>query len=220
MHSFPVTVLDDFFDDPDKIRKWALQQNYTKDENGQWPGMRSEPLFQLDNSFFHSFTKKFFSLFYDLNVEEINWIIDARFQLVDRNYESGWIHTDEKFSQITGIIYLNPDAELNSGTTIYRERKDLIQSNHNYTDLKIESFSNTSNIESVKQYKNLHNSQYEETIKISNVYNRLICFDSHLHHAAQDFFGNNEQSRLTLVFFVNNLLVNNTPISRVRRTTR
>jgi hypothetical protein len=74
-------------------------------------------------------------------------------------------------------------------------------------------------IEDAKKYKEEHNAQYEETIRVSNVYNRLVSFDSHLHHAAQDFFGEGEDSRLTLVFFVNKLLVNNTPISRVHRIT-
>ena len=68
-----------------------------------------------------------------------------------------------------------------------------------------------------KKNKEDHNWQYEETIRVSNVYNRLISFDSQLIHGAQDFFGEGEESRLTLVFFVQKLLVNNTPIGRVRR---
>jgi len=53
MHIIPVTVLDNFLDDPDKIRAWALQQEYFTSKDGQWPGVRSKPIHELDAPFFH-----------------------------------------------------------------------------------------------------------------------------------------------------------------------
>ena len=177
MQSFPVTVLDNFFDDPDKVRAWALQQEYTSDPRGQWPGMRSKTIFELDESFFHVITRKVFSIFYDLSTEDVNWIVNANFQIINKEYESGWVHTDDAVSQITGIIYLNPNANLNSGTSIYQQRKDLLQHNHAYLDKKRDSYLNKLSIQDARKYKEEHNSQYEETIRVNNVYNRLICFD-------------------------------------------
>lgn len=216
---FPVTVFDNFFDDPDKIRTWALQQEYFPDPEGRFPGMRTKPLHKLDNAFFQMTCRKFFSQFYNVYDEAIEWDVSMNFQVVDGKYDSGWVHSDEVSAQITGIIYLTPNSNLNGGTSIFQEKKQTIQHTHKNLKYKEASYLHQMSIEDAKPYKNEHNIQYEETIRISNVYNRLICFDSHLHHSAQDFFGKDDESRLTLVFFVNKLLVNNTPVSRVRRIT-
>ena len=213
----PVTILDNFLDEPDKIRNWALSLEYFPDPEGKWPGLRTNTLSEINEPFFHMVCKKYFSQFYDLSKDKLEWKITMCFQIVNERYDCGWIHSDEGASQITGIIYLTPDPNLNSGTSIYQEKKNIIISEHNYTQIKEDSYLNKISIEHAKKYKDEHNSQYEETIRISNIYNRLISFDSHLHHAAQEFFGKNTDSRLTLVFFVNQLYVNNTPVGRVRR---
>jgi len=217
MHIIPVTVLDNFLDDPDKIRAWALQQEYFTSKDGQWPGVRSKPIHELDAPFFHLICRKFFSQFYDmLTTSELSWEVKMYFQMVPENYDFGWIHSDELGSQITGIIYLSPNANLNGGTSIYRNKSNLIQPIQ--ARLKPYGHANGESKQENRKDKEDHNSQYEETIRVSNVYNRLVAFDSHLSHTAQDFFGEGENSRLTLVFFVDKLLVNNSPIGRVRRT--
>ena len=55
-----------------------------------------------------------------------------------------------------------------------------------------------------------------EVIKIHNEYNRLISFDAHLPHAAHDFFGEDDEPRLTLNVFFNELRTTRTPIQRVK----
>jgi hypothetical protein len=219
MQTIPVTVLDNFFDEPDKVRRWALQQEYLPDSKGRWPGLRSNYIHELDDSFFQLTCRKFFSQFYELREEQIEWNVSMNFQIVHEGYDSGWIHSDQETSQVTGIIYLTPNSNLNGGTSIYRQKANVLQHAHRNTQYKEDSYLNKMSIENAKQYKKEHNSQFEETIRISNIYNRLIAFDSHLHHAAQDFFGEGQDSRLTLVFFVNKLFVNNSPVGRVRRVT-
>ena len=220
MQTIPVTVLDNFFDNPDKVRRWALQQEYLPDPEGRWPGLRSKPIHELDEPFFRNTCRKFFSQFYELHEKkEIQWVVSMNLQIVNEDYDSGWIHSDEEVSQITGIIYLTPNSNLNGGTSIYREKSNLLQHVHQNYEYKENSYLNKISIEEAKKYKEEHNAQFEETIRVSNVYNRLIAFDSHLHHAAQDFFGEGQDSRLTLVFFVNKFFVNNSPVGRVRRIT-
>lgn len=218
MHTIPLTILDNFLDDPDKIRAWALQQEYHPAEDGRWPGLRSKPIHELDTPFFHLVCRKFFSQFYDVqNMEELSWEVTMNFQMVPKDYVSGWIHSDEKLSQITGIIYLSPNANLNGGTSIYRDKTNLVQPIIVNNEFKNDSYLKKISIQEAKKHKEEHNSQYEETIRVSNIYNRLISFDSQLIHGAQDFFGEDDGSRLTLIFFVKKLFVNNTPVSRVRR---
>jgi hypothetical protein len=217
MQTVPVTILDNFFDNPDKVRTWALQQEYLPDPEGRWPGLRTELIHELDEPFFKHICRKIFSQFYDLANEQIEWEVTMCFQLVDGNYDSGWIHSDEKLTQITGIIYLSPNSNLNGGTSIYREKSNMIHYVYRNSEYKVNSYLNKVSIEEAKKYKEEHNAQFEETIRVSNAYNRLVLFDSHLHHAAQDFFGEGQDSRLTLVVFVNKLFVNNSPVGRVRR---
>lgn len=218
MQTIPVTVLDNFFDNPDKVRTWALQQEYFADPSGRWPGLRSKELVELNEPFFHFVCKKFFAQFYNLD-EEIEWVVSMRFQTVHKGYEAGWVHSDEERSQITGIIYLTPNSNLGGGTSIYREKSNLIKAVHQSNDIKINSYLNKITIKEAEEYRKAHNDQFEETIRVANIYNRLVSFDSHLHHSAQSFFGENDDARLTLVFFVTKLLVNNPPVARVRRVT-
>ena len=222
MHIIPLTVLDNFLDDPDKIREWALQQEYLPSKNGNWPGVRSKLIGELNAPFFHLVCRKFFSQFYNLenmqNMEELYWGVEMNFQIIPKSYDSGWIHSDERgSSQITGIIYLSPNANLNGGTSIYRNKSNIVQHINLNDEFKKDSYLNKISIQEAKKYQEEHNAQFEEMIRVSNVYNRLISFDSHMTHAAQDFFGEGEESRLTLVFFVKKLFANNTPIGRVRR---
>jgi hypothetical protein len=44
----------------------------------------------------------------------------------------------------------------------------------------------------------------------------MVTFDSHLIHKAQDFYGDTDNERLTLVFFVQDVTTANTPIYRSR----
>ena len=47
------------------------------------------------------------------------------------------------------------------------------------------------------------NGQYEESVRINNVYNRMILFDGNTQHAAQTF--GSKTDRLTLNFFLKNI---------------
>lgn len=219
MQFTPVTVLDNFFDDPDKIRNWALGLDYTPDPEGRWPGIRSKALHELNSVLFQTICNKFFRLFFDPSKERVSWSVDMRFQLINNKYGSGWVHTDQHNSKITGLIYLSPNLTLSGGTSIYQEKKTVIaqEAAKEYCAIKENYYKNMLNFDIMEKNRQKHNAQYEETIRVSNVYNRLVSFDSHLFHAAQDFFGTEEDSRLTLVFFVRELYADKTPLDKFRR---
>jgi hypothetical protein len=214
----PTTIVDNFFDNPDKVRQWAIQQSFRPDELGRWPGLRSKQISELDNLFFDSVVRKSLSLFFDLQQEiDISWVASMGFQIVHKNYDSGWVHSDVSVSQITGIVYLNKDTNLAGGTSIMRKKENILSLDLSFNKFKEESYLKKRTIQEVEEYREKHNNQFEETINISNVYNRLVLFDSHLYHKAQSFFGEDDDARLTLVFFISKLLVNNSPISRLHR---
>ena len=216
--TIPTTIQDNFFEDPDKIRQWAIHQSFYPSADGRWPGLRTDQLYNVDYSFFQLVIRKSLSLFFDLQQEaNINWTAEMTFQIVHKNYDSGWVNSDAHENQITGIVYLNKDTNLTGGTSIMREKNHVLVPKESSIDFKKESFLKKKTIQEVEVVREEHNSQFEEIINISNVYNRLVLFDSHLHHKSQSFFSQDDDACLTLIFFIKKLLVNNTPISRSLR---
>jgi hypothetical protein len=212
MLNIPVTIVDNFFEEPEKVVDFAASCEFKKSEDGRWPGKRSEKLY-LINKELHCFSgMKLMSLFYS-DIDKMSWNMESNFQIVDTNYFGGWVHTDYD-SVITGIIYLNKNPDLNSGTSIYKIRKNKLFASLKHQDKKFDSYL-TENLKEAEVYRKEHNEQFEETIKVSNVYNRLVCFDSHLFHAAQDF-QNNLEPRLSLVMFLGNISNWDTPIKRMK----
>jgi hypothetical protein len=208
----PTTIVDNFFEDPIKIREYALSQDFFSDPENSWPGKRTNPLPKINPNLFQHVIKKSLKIFYR-DDEQFEYESTMYFQLSDCSYGTGWVHADVA-NMITGIIYLNPNGQLSSGTTIYQPK--IIGAEPINLDIKQQSFNGT--IQDCTQARNENNDQFEETIIIKNKFNRLILFDSHLYHSANDFIGNDkDSSRLTLVFFINKLFTRNFPIHRMKK---
>lgn len=205
-------MIDNFFEDPMDVRKFALLQQFDTDKDFSWPGKRTESLFALNKNLFDYVIKKTLRVFYN-EQEPYHYEASMFFQLVDQSYNSGWVHSDLD-ALITGIIYLNPEESNNSGTSLYRPLSTGIEPFN--LDIKKKFFMRE--IDNCDKERNDNNSMFEETINIKNKFNRLVLFDSHLYHSANDF--KNEDSnftRLTLVFFIKKLFVHQYPIQRMRR---
>lgn len=215
MHTIPVTILDNFFDDPDSIRNWALKQEYFPAEDGQWPGVRTKPLHEINLELNEVLCYRFFNLFFDLRSDPVRWTVDARFQIANSSQGKGWVHTDND-CRMTAIIYLTPNPNPLSGTSIYKRKNSVTFPPANrLNDYKVSQYLGKISKEEADQYRKELNDGFDETIKVSNVYNRMVTFDSYLKHAAHDYFGEaDETSRLTLTLFVKNLWADHTPVSR------
>ena len=214
----PITILDNFFDNPDKIRDYGLSLEFEKDPRGGWPGVRTKPLHEINQPLFNAICKRIISLHFDLeNVDNVmSWQTHICFQKVDKSYESGWVHVDTP-SIFSAIIYLNTNPNPNSGTSIYKlKNKILIPNTQELNPYKLNAYKGVINIEDVKEKREENNNQYMEVVRVHNEYNRIICFDSGSPHAAQDFFGeNDEEPRLTLNIFFNEFRVSRSPVERV-----
>lgn len=215
MHIIPLTVLDNFLDDPDKMRNLALSLPFYKDDEGKWPGTRSASLYEIDNDIFDLFTKKFFSLFFD--VETIGWKVDARFQKVGKEYGKGWAHTDVG-PIITGIIYLDSAPRPNSGTIILEKTHLRSNGRINYRqEDKIKFYQGEMSPEEAELARQRNNNSFSAGITVQSKYNRLLAFDSHLIHTADEFYGEDDSERLTLTFFVFDVSTTKTPIYKSRQ---
>jgi hypothetical protein len=213
-----ITILDNFFDNPDKIRDYELSLEYEKNPEGRWPGVRSKPIHEINPLLFNELCRRVLSIYFDLEQisSGISWQASIQFQKVDKSYVSGWVHTDHP-SVITAIVYLNKNPNINSGTSMYKLKNNiLLPDSDKLNTYKHNAFKGKINIENVKEKKEENNNQYVEVVKVHNQYNRILAFDAGLAHSAQDFFGDNdEEPRLTLVIFFNELRVTRSPIERV-----
>lgn len=220
MNLYPVTVVDNFYDNPDAIRKFALAQQYKfRHEEGDigyvYPGCRTGDLFNLDKVLQEKVLKKLISVFHIAEHDRMQWAISSSFQSVSEIYEQGVIHTDNN-TIFAGVCYLTPDAPLNSGTSLYR-------TNDTFTQEKYKQASEQ-NDERFKAGEIImdtgFHSMFDEVVRINNVYNTLILFEGDIFHAANNFFGTTLQdSRLAQVFFVNKIdanKANSFPLNRAK----
>ena len=211
MFCIPVTCVDDFYSNPDQVRKFALEQEFFPSE-GQWPGKRTKDLNLIDPTFYNLFCKKVFSLFTEEEVT--NYFIRTSFQLIDKFDEDpnseknkGWIHVDDD-CLFAGIIYLTPDADPDTGTSIFKLVNDATVDKDSYC--KQDFYSGKTVSLEYNETITKHNNSYKETVRFSNIYNRFICFDSSQPHGVNSFY-TSSSLRLTQVFFVFGIESKNLP---------
>lgn len=223
--SFPVTIVDDFYENPDDVIKFAQSLPYDNPFNGKsiWIGRQTASLHEVDPVFFENFCQKLFSIFFDFSKERsIQWQIDTRFSKIDRIHDDfcnqAWIHRDEG-ELLAGVIYLNNSLTQSGGTSIYQKKYDI---ELDY-DLQKEFYRDPDNVisdcEKMVKYKEqltTHLNSFEESISIKNVFNRMICYDARNFHNIKSVNVDNCDYRLTQVFFVRKLAGVNYPCDRLR----
>ena len=216
MNFYPITIVDNFYKDPDEVRKLALAQTYypaseLDNSEGIFPGKRTHELGSIDSDFFRYSVDKLIGVFHDYSTQTVKWNISNKFQLIDASYDSDWIHSDVG-CMFAAIIYLTPNAPLTAGTSIYQpnsnfDKRIYEQLNHE----KFELYKANKYTES----KNTINNMFTETVRVNNVYNRLLVYEAEQFHGGHGFFGhNNIDSRLTQIFFIKTLDTDSYPLKR------
>ena len=216
----PASCVDNFWDDPDSIRDYALSLDYkSPDENTYFPGLRTDCLSTVDNNYYESSVKKLLSYFFDMT-SDISWTGVSHFQksfAFNENKSNlvnmGWAHRDDEhpLRTLSAVVYLNKNTYLGSGTSILHpsinhDKKYLNFSlrnkfyQNNYTDQNFYS-------DSLKK----HNDQFDVTVEFKNRYNRMIAYDGHFWHRESCLWVP-EEFRLTQVFFIQ--FQKNIPISK------
>jgi hypothetical protein len=198
----PTMVFDNFYEDPDVWREFALRQEYFKGERGSWPGLRTKMLHEIDENIFRVTMRKLLMIVRQYGFTHFDEL-QTTFQLIDRTYGRGWVHDDDPKLNIAGLVYLNKDAPLGSGTVIYQDQDDF--NGEQYTELFMNDvlLSDSAERETFAKYRQEQVAHFTKSIEIESVYNRCIIFDPRNWHSAENFFGDNiADSRLTQVFFI------------------
>jgi Family of unknown function (DUF6445) len=203
MNLYPVTIVENFYENPDAIRNFALKQKFTfcheiPNVDYVFPGSRTEDLSNLDKALYDKICTKLVSVFHNTEHDYMRWGIITSFQSVSEAYKEGVIHTDHN-TIFAGVLYLTPNAPLDSGTSLFKKNKTF--------DEKKYQRALEDNDEKFKTGKIImdtsYHSMFDEIVRVNNVYNTLIIYEGRHFHAANQFFGQSlKDSRLAQVFFV------------------
>lgn len=199
-HNFlPTKIIDNFFDVPSLWRTLALAQEFDLASDSTYPGQRTAFLNQIDQAAFEDFAKRLLAHLPMFNGFEQLW---ANFHLIDDTYGNGWVHDDDPTTNVSGLVYLNPNPPPNSGTTIYKDQQAVDAGKYSEFFHKDVLHANEDERAALARYRHEQRDLFTPSMTIENVYNRCILFDPKVWHAPNNFFGKTkDDSRLTLVFF-------------------
>ena len=201
----PTIVVDDFFDNPDEIRDRGLSHELNKAEQGHFAGKRTKNLIDIDPELHHHVVSRYLNTMYNLEAQEVNVRATSHFHLIDSvddkdsTLNKSWIHIDSECIA-AGIIYLTPNADADSGTSLFR-LKDGVKIENMDTSPRILFHHLGEAVDNYEQKLEEHNDKFEETLNVKNVYNRLASYDGSRWHAANTYWTGTDP-RLTLVFFL------------------
>ena len=247
---WPVT-LDNFFDNPDEIRELglrllksdkAIKPSDDDTQGGRWPGIRSPMLWEIDNDLTQRIIEKVMSCYFNLDLEEISWnFCDMQFQLMhsydkDKNNikNKGWIHRDGSW-ELAGLIYLTPDIERDSGTSLFNIKSDKTfeemgycpkcgywdETGRNNINKAAEArkplySGDPVNYEELKEKWEEHRSYFIEKVRFENIYNRLIMYDAREWHAGNSYYSAKD-NRMLLIFFIGGINTKKWPLQRINK---
>ena len=203
-------IVDDFYPDPDKIRKYALSctfQNGTiidrvtnKITKIMHPGARTK---ELDNENFIYLKNRMEQL---LNRKIVRWYskgkINCVFNLGIGDTEPNWVHHDatperkeleksQNYKLWAGVIYLTPNAPLDAGTSLYVFKDGTKHTGYNPED--------------IFKDREINSEMWSKHATAANIYNRLVLYRGDYYHAPDraGFGHNKETGRLTqLILFM------------------
>jgi hypothetical protein len=173
-------VIDNFYSEPDKIRNFALKQEFFPDLK-RHKGKRSAT-FRFEG------LKERFEVLLGRNIHHWEkYGTNGCFQYCIAEDLPVYHHDMQQYA---GVLFLTPDAPIKSGTQFFRSRhtkKMKVPSEDHSTVFRNGFYDST---------------EFESVDTVGNVYNRLVLFDAQLIHAAPVYFGNSkENGRLFQLFF-------------------
>lgn len=174
-------VVDNFYADPDAVRQFALSVEY-KEDLRFYKGLRSVQAYQPDG-IIEAFENIIGQKITHFGSDSPN----GCFQLVNSNDPQVYHHDLQRWA---AMIYLSPDAPLESGTRLVRTKEGKIG---HMNDPRVGDAFKGGFYDSTK---------FEVVDSASNIYNRLLIMDAQHIHCAGSYFGlGKEDGRLTHLFF-------------------
>jgi hypothetical protein len=197
-----------------QIRKLGLSQfqdnKLINDEYENYPGVRSKDIMEIDGEIVEYILSRIMdSIFQLCDIENIliknkkKFKFISYYHLTTSIHELGLVHKD--ISQFSGVIYLNPTPEKNSGTKICIPKKEVV-----FEDSFLKSFKNVNTTQDKKIISSFcrekikfNESNFEVDYVIPNEYNKCILYPAHYWHSPDRYFGQGlDDSRFCITFFL------------------
>ena len=200
-----IIIIDNFYPDPDLVREFALKQSFSKATNEQGmaiPGVRTESVSDIDDDMFRLLKRSVFQpIFgipkYHISLEES---ILTNYQLNVEEDGDSWVHGDaveDTGINLSGVIFLTPNAPKNSGTIFYELNPEHQEEAAKYFE-EHSSFRGINRKENVELYEKF----FRVKQVVDNVYNRAVIYSGVTLHKSDYYFGQNaENGRLIQPFF-------------------
>lgn len=180
-------IVDNFYENPDEVRKFALEQEYVEGGFGRgFIGRRTEQQF-----LFPGLKERFEEIIGKKITEWESHGMNGRFQIAWSGEPLVYHCDSQKWG---GMLYLNPDAPYQCGTTLYAHKQTRARTYYN------EGWD--ASWKDVPGDCHLDGTHFEPVDVMGNVYNRLVIFDASAIHSASEYFGTvKENARLWQMFF-------------------
>jgi tetratricopeptide (TPR) repeat protein len=180
-------IVDNFYENPDEVRQFALQQEYVEGGFGRgFIGRRTEKQF-----LFPGLKEKFEEIIGMKITEWESHGMNGRFQNAHAGEPLVWHCDSQKWG---GMLYLTPNAPYQCGTTLYAHKQTRART---YYDNGWDAA-----WKDIPGDPHLDGTSFEPVDVLGNVYNRLVIFDASCIHSASEYFGTvMENSRLWQMFF-------------------
>lgn len=180
-------IVDNFYETPDDVRKFALEQDFVEGGFGRgFIGRRTEKQF-----LFPGLKERFEGIIGERITKWEDHGMNGRFQIAWSG-EPLVYHCDQQ--RWGGMLYLTPEAPFQCGTTMYAHKKTRARTYHEPG--WDESWRD------VPGDPHLDGTPFEPVDVLGNVYNRLVIFDASCIHSASEYFGTvSENARLWQMFF-------------------
>ena len=116
-----IIVKNNFFEKPDTVVEYSKTLDFKPALSYQnWPGLRTDNLYDIDRKFFSSVMLRILSTLYDdkqIRFEN-SWLHFHKINRGDKAKVS--YHIDDGF-KYASVIYLTKDGDIDNGTTIFDE---------------------------------------------------------------------------------------------------
>jgi len=188
-NKIPIAIIvENFYEDADEVRKFALSQDFGL--SGNYPGRRTKSFTNEDiKNFLQDCVYPFGGKLTYFNMDgDDPHNANGAFQYT-LSFDKSWMHTDD-YTNWAGLVYLTPGAPISAGTGLFR-----YESGERWAGENLEDRIDFGNISQDK-------TKWEQLDNFGNIYNRLIIFNSKHYHTSLDYFGSDvENGRLFQVFF-------------------
>jgi hypothetical protein len=187
-----IVVVDDFLQNPDMLRSFALKLQYREDLR-YFRGQRSTTRY-LSDALKLRFERLLGKKITKWREHEANGVFQF---CIGGNQQV--FHSDSQ--QYAAVLYLTPDAPPEGGTWLLRSKETGLRVVTEATAREIQLDVNQAMLLTYEG-KLLDPTAWYIVDSIGNVYNRLVLWDAHYIHAAGEYFGNTiNNGRLFQIFF-------------------